>query len=67
MPENPKKTLTNGSGTPKINPDAYWNCIKQKAQEQKYGTLVIEIKVHEGKVKGAELIGTRQKLTPYDN
>jgi hypothetical protein len=65
MKENEKKPLTNGGSSPTITPDAYLNCVKQKAKEQGYGTLVIEFKVHEGLIKGAELIGTRQKLSPY--
>ena len=65
MSDSQKKVLTNGSQSPKINPDAYWNCIKKLAQEKKYGTLTIEFTIHDGQVKGAELIGSRQKLGPY--
>ena len=65
MVENSKKGLTNKQNTPTITPDAYLNCVKKKAKEQGYGTLIIEFKVHDGLIKGAELIGTRQKLSPY--
>lgn len=65
MEKSNKKPLTNTQGTPKISSDAYLNCVKKKAKELNYGTMTVEFKVHEGEIKGAELISTRQKLSPY--
>lgn len=65
MSNNEKKSLTPGSNSPKINPDAYWNLIKKKAREQRYGTLIVEFSVHDGQIATAELIGSREKLWPY--
>ena len=65
MAGSEKKILTNGQTSPKINPDAYWNAIKRIAMEKEYGSLLIEITVHDGQVRGAELISSRQKLGPY--
>lgn len=70
MNGNDKKSLTNGPVSPKITPDAFWNCVKRKAKQKGYGTLVVEFKVHDGEIRGAELgvvigVGDRVKLTPY--
>ena len=65
MAENGKKVLTKPAISPKINPDAFWNAVKRLAEEKNYGTLTIEFTVHSGKVCGAELIGSREKLGPY--
>ena len=65
MEKSQEKALTNSNTSPKINPDAYWNAVKRLAEEKNYGTLTVEFVVHSGKVCGAELIGSREKLGPY--
>lgn len=65
MEENNKKPLTNPSVSPKITPDAYWNCVKRLAKEQGYGTITIDFAVHDGQVRGAEHIASKKKLSPY--
>ena len=65
MPEKNKKPLTNGGNSPKINPDAFWNCIKRKAKEKGHARMLIEFIVHNGEIRGAELVSCREKLSPY--
>ncbi len=70
MSDSQKKRLQNGGNAPKINPDAYWHCVKREAKEKGYGTIVVEFTIHNGEVRGAELgcviaVGDRRKLSPY--
>ncbi len=70
METSQKKSLQNNHTSPKINPDAFWNCVKKRAKEKGHGTLVVEFKLHNGEIRGAELgvvigVGDRIKLGPY--
>lgn len=36
--------------------------LKRRAEEMRFGTLTIELKVHEGKISAGEIIEERRKL-----